>query len=87
MAAFIGEVCGNRGSVSRTGSKSSGFKATARSWDGSIRTDLFYKENKDGKEELWVEISAGQGSTGGWGMTTLYRGPFSELPGKFGVKL
>ena len=85
MAAFIGEVHGNRGSASRTGSKSSGFTATARSWDGSVRTDLFYKEDREGREELWVEISAGEGSTGGWGMKTLYRGPFSELSEKFGV--
>jgi hypothetical protein len=58
MSTFYGMVQGNRGVATRGGSKASGFKATAQSWDGSIITRMSY--NDEGK--LMVEIDYADGS-------------------------
>lgn len=57
MAAFYGMVVGNREATTRTGSKNSGFKATCQSYDGSVITDMYYKD-----DELRVRISLADGS-------------------------
>jgi hypothetical protein len=47
MAHFYGTVLGNRGVVSRCGSKSSGISAQVAGWTGSVRVDLYHKDGQD----------------------------------------
>lgn len=58
MSAFYGMVQGNRGAATRGGSRTSGFKATAQSWDGSIITRMYYGD----ADELMVMIEYAEGS-------------------------
>ena len=58
MAHFIGDVQGNRGSVSRTGSKKSGITADIRGWETGVR--LWITHNEDtGKDEITVFKTSG----------------------------
>ena len=59
MSTFYGCVQGNRGSVTRVGSRASGFKASAQSYDGSVVTYLSYNDNGD----LMVEIGVSDSSS------------------------
>ena len=52
MSTFYGCIQGNRGEATRGGSRASGFKATAQSFDGSIITRLSYNQ----EDELMVTI-------------------------------
>ena len=47
MAHFYGTVLGNRGVVSRCGSKSSGISAQVAGWTGSVRVELYHKDGQD----------------------------------------
>ena len=47
MAHFYSLIQGNRGQATRCGTKDSGFTATAASWTGAIRTDLWYAPEDD----------------------------------------
>ena len=47
MAHFYGLVTGNTSKDSRCGTKDSGMTATAASWDGAIRTDIWYAPEED----------------------------------------
>ena len=47
MAHFYGLVTGNTSKASRCGTKDSGMTATAASWDGAIRTDIWYAPEED----------------------------------------
>ena len=58
MSAFYGMVQGNRGAATRGGSRNSGFRSTAQSWDGSIITRLSYNQD----DELMVSIEVAEGS-------------------------
>ena len=58
IATFYGMVQGNRGAATRGGSRASGFKSTAQSYDGSVITYLSYND----KDELMVEIECSDGS-------------------------
>ena len=42
MSHFYSVIQGNRGQATRCGTKDSGVTATAASWTGAIRTDLWY---------------------------------------------
>jgi len=44
MSHFYGTMQGNRGEVTRYGTKRSGMEAIAASWSGAIRTYLFWDE-------------------------------------------
>ena len=59
MSAFYGMVQGNRGSATRGGSRASGFKSSAQSYDGSVITYLDY----DGNDILMVTIEVSDGSS------------------------
>ncbi len=72
MSTFYGMVQGNRGAATRGGSKVSGFKATAQSWNGSVITELSYDEN----DQLMVNVSYSTGSSC-YG-TTIFYGTFDE---------
>lgn len=72
MSTFYGCVQGNRGSVTRGGSRASGFKASAQSYDGSVVTYLSYNDN----DELMVEICVSEASSS-YGSRIFY-GTFQE---------
>ena len=61
MAQFRGTLMGNRGMVSRLGSKSSGMIGNVASWAGSIETRLYV--NSDGADcfEIWQAPHHGRG--------------------------
>lgn len=62
MSAFYGTIEGQRGPATRCGSKSSGIKAAAQSWDGSVITTLRYG-TRDDEEVLMVEVNTSEGSS------------------------
>ena len=76
MSTFYGCVQGNRGSVTRVGSRASGFKASAQSYNGSVITHLSYNDN----DELMVEICASDSSSS-YG-TRIFYGTFDEYVNK-----
>jgi hypothetical protein len=76
MSAFYGCVQGNRGAATRGGSRASGFKSTAQSYDGSVITRLSYNN----EDELMVTIEVSEGSSP-YG-TTIFTGTFDEYINK-----
>jgi len=74
MAVYYGTLKGNRGEVNRQGTKESGIKATAQSWDGSVSVRFFEDEGI-----TVCEIKAGTGSTPNPTGKVIYRGPLSKL--------
>lgn len=75
MATFYGQVAGNRGSASRTGSRDSGIKASVQSYHGSIITRLWYNR----EDELMCEVEYSDGSAFSWGTHPLFYGSFKEF--------
>lgn len=63
MAQYIGYVQGNRGQVSRTGSKNSGVKASAQGWDIGARVVVFWNEEKE-CDEVTVLLTCGSSFSG-----------------------
>ena len=63
MSAFYGMVEGNRSCATRGGSKSSGFRASCQSYDGSIISTMNYVEDENGKEVLRVRVGTNDGSS------------------------
>ena len=62
MAHFYGRVWGNRGAGTRCGTKRSGMAATAASWNGCIRTYIWYDEEHDvNRYEVSQDTWHGQG--------------------------
>jgi len=59
MSEFYGALEGSRGPTTRAGTKASGIKAVAQSWEGSVATYLY--KNEAG--ETCARITAGKGST------------------------
>jgi len=47
MSHFYSKIQGNRGQATRCGTKDSGVTATAASWTGAIRTELWYVPEED----------------------------------------
>lgn len=76
MSTFYGMIQGNRGSVTRGGSRASGFKASAQSYNGSVITYLSYND----EDELMVEICVSEGSSS-YGSQIFY-GTFDEYINK-----
>jgi len=70
MAHFRGIVTGNRGPVSRLGSKGSGLQIRAESWEGAVQVLLRHDE-ETGHDMVLVELDThyGQGVS-----RTLYQG-------------
>lgn len=73
MSAFYGCIQGNRGAATRGGSRASGFRASAQSYDGSVITRLSYNEN----DELMVTIETSDDSAP-YGKIIFY-GTFEEF--------
>ena len=63
MAAFYGTLAGIRQAKTCTGTKSSGIKAAAQSYDGSIISSLDYRTDDGGKDELRVRVGISDGSS------------------------
>lgn len=76
MAKFYGQVGGNRGVATRTGS--SNIKASVQSWDGSASLELRYGSNN----ELMVRLSVAEGESSSYGKT-VFDGSFKEFITKF----
>lgn len=76
MSTFYGSIQGNRGAATRGGSRSSGIKASAQSWNGSVITELSYND----KDELMVGVSTSTGSSS-YG-TRIFYGTFEEYIAK-----
>jgi hypothetical protein len=74
MAKFYGQVGGNRGVATRTGS--SNIRTAAQSYDGSVITELSYNS----KGELMVEVRADDYSTS-YG-TRIFYGTFEDFIAK-----
>ena len=47
MSHFYGVVQGARGDATRAGSKASGLTATAASWAGAVKTELYVDDDGD----------------------------------------
>lgn len=73
MSAFYGSVIGNHTEATRGGSKSSGFRSSCQSYDGSIITRMWY--DKDNKLVVSLECSEGSSSVG----KTIFTGSIDEL--------
>ena len=73
MAHFYGSVKGNRGEVSRCGSKNSGYTSHAASWEGAVVVNLFFNEEA---QEDWAEVCLTKHKNKGRNIT-LYFGPVS----------
>ena len=71
MAHFLGTVQGARGEASRLGSKNSGLRTCAASWQGSVRVYL-WDDNGTDKVQAMLEPWHGKGET-----RELYCGPVS----------
>ena len=81
MASFYGEVRGNRGIAYRVGSRASGIKVSAQSFNGSIIVKLDYNE----AGELIAKISVDKTDSANCG-DTIFRGTIEELCAKLGGK-
>lgn len=80
MSKFYGMVVGNRGAATRGGSRASGFKATAQSYDGSVITRLDY--NRDNQLEVTIEMEDGRSAPYG---DIMFRGTYDELKEVFRI--
>jgi hypothetical protein len=76
MSAFYGMVQGNRGAATRGGSRASGFKATAQSYDGSVITELSY--GKDDTVMVTISVNKESAPYG----TRIFYGTFDEFVNK-----
>ncbi len=58
MAQFMAEIQGNKGSVSRLGSKSSGIRAEINGWEVGVSVNAFYNDDLD-RDEIEVTVTGG----------------------------
>ena len=73
MAHFYGSIQGQRGEVTRLGSKTSGLSIVAASWQGCVRVEL---SEQDGIDIAHVNLTPWHGHATNH---TLYLGPVSGL--------
>lgn len=76
MSAFYGMVEGNRKCATRGGSKSSGFRASCQSYDGSIISTMNYDE--DGTLRVRVGTNDGSSCCSDWNSED-FNGTFQEF--------
>jgi len=76
MSAFYGMVEGNRGAATRGGSKSSGFRASCQSYDGSIISTMYYGDT--GELKVRVGTSDGSSCYSDWNSDD-FQGTFEEF--------
>jgi hypothetical protein len=75
MAHFYGTLQGSRGQATRCGTKASGMRAIAASWNGSIVTGLSYNPDAPNSDRLDVADVGVQPWHGKGQSIALYRGP------------
>jgi hypothetical protein len=73
MAHFYGELKGSRGEATRLGTKSSGLRTLAASWEGAVSVRLYEKFGVD-----WAVVSLTMHHGAGT-RRTLYDGPVSGV--------
>ena len=67
MARFIGEVQGNRGAVTRLGSKSSGMNTECNGWHSGVKVIAIYNAEFDIDEFLiYATNGSGNGDSDGF---------------------
>ena len=76
MARFYGSLCGSRGEASRLGTKSSGLRTVAASWNGAVEVQLY---ERDGVDYARVALMPWHGHGA---QRELYDGPVSGAPAK-----
>lgn len=76
MAHFRGTIQGNRGQASRLGSKDSGLRVEAQSWQGKVVVVL---GTKDGIDTAYVTLQQHSNGKGHRGLV-LYDGPVAGMP-------
>lgn len=86
MSHFYGTLNGQAGQATRSGSKSSGYRAVAASYQGAIQTWLWH-DSKTGLDMAMVQFVPWQGAGGGpdsakIGGTILYSGPINPDAGQ-----
>ena len=81
MSHFYGTLDGQAGQATRCGSKRSGYKAVAASWQGAVEVVLHH-DSVSGKDMVTIHFVPWQGTGGGpdaagrsYSRTLLYRGP------------
>lgn len=75
MAHFRGEVAGQRGTASRLGSRVSGLRTTAASWEGAVEVTLTRDESASHDvAEVWLIPWFGKGIK-----RLLYSGPVGSF--------
>lgn len=47
MSQFYGTLSGQAGTATRRGSKNSGLRTIAASWEGAVQVDLYERDGKD----------------------------------------
>ncbi len=78
FAHFYASVTGNKGTVSRLGTKQSGITAVAASWEGCVKSFVYRNESRD---EDWVSVTLGEWrGKGARPAILLYEGPISGVP-------
>lgn len=76
MAQFRGILDGNRGEASRLGTKQSGLRVEAQSWQGKAVVQL-YHDAESGKDMVRVTLAQHQNGAGPYPPILLYDGPIS----------
>ena len=77
MASYYGQVEGNaQTAATRVGSRKSGIKVCAQSWDGSVIVKMY--EDADGAMRVRLELADGSSSSG----TRAFDGTMDELCGQ-----
>lgn len=76
MAQYLGGVQGSKGGmVTRLGGKSNGVGVVAASWEGAVRTKLYYDEVRgEDMAHVWLDKWNKKGT-----VRTLYHGPVSGV--------
>ena len=64
MARFIGEVRGNRGAITRLGSKSSGMNTECNGWNSGVKVTAIYNAEFD-IDEFLIYATNGSGHGNG----------------------
>ena len=80
MSAFYGTVKGGRSAATRTGTKSSGCRASCQSWDGSVIVTMRY--DSDGELKIGLEAADGSSAYG----SEIFSGTMEELKKRLGSK-
>lgn len=77
MSSLYGSLRGCRQTVTRTGTKNSGMKASLQSWEGSLISYMDY--NSEGKLKITLGLARGSSSISD---ETIFSGTLKELKDK-----